>query len=922
MDDMSLPTGFQLDEQPVQAAPMQESMQDSHGLPPGFELDENKYGSTGQQAITALEGAGQGALGPLGPFLERRVLGVPRADILARQKENPISHGAGEALGLGAGMLAGTGEAGVMTKAGELANEAAGLGRLAEDASYLHKVGSSVIQQAAEMAVLQGSDETSKMILQDPDTSAQSAIANVGLSAAIGGATGGVLTGVVSPLWKATVGPKIEAGLNSLRDHYNGLGGAVPKEAANAINTLGIEPGPIMRSALSEDPAMIERFNVLKEKQHPQVLEAIDDLHTNASNSVAESLGINPTAVEVHSDYDGGVKTLESFQKEFDNKYKPLQDALNKRDADAAEISIPDEARRHSAGKLIEKAMNAVGTDSPYYKEYENYAQRMMAKDTIGQLDKLKTEINGKMSQAYRAADTNTATALKDIKMHLTDFQEAQIEKQGIGIDKEGFKGKGRVSAQELAQDLIAERKMINNSYRDFAAMSDDLSNHLGIGDFKGAGNLNRKLEFKLSPEEVNRKFSFKGNKDFMELLQSKFPETYDSVVENERKRFLKLAVLQAKGDAAINVKKLNDIISKTMAGQKEYVDAIIPAQAQARIKAANDLLASIPNPKSSGTAGWLTKTMKNVPSGLMAAVGMIADHNPFAGFLIGEGAQALSHKIPDAMNLAFLKWAGSNQPVKAEGMKAMIDFFHNTYKGDNLIAKATKAVLKPGAQVIAANLMPVKADRDKLDKLVTKIQNNPDKFMQAQTQSDVGHYLPDHQAGISKTTTTAVQYLQTLKPQPFKSSPLDKPIEPTKAQQSRYDRALDIAQQPAIVMQHLKDGTLQASDIQDLNAMYPGLYHKMVTQLSNEMNTKTADDEQIPYRTKIGMSLFMGTPLDSTMTPMAIQAAQLTHLPTQKPQGPGKGEDSKHSTEKLGKSNKSYQTPGQAAEADRSNRE
>ncbi len=870
--------------------------------------DGAKYDTVGQKAITALEGAGQGAVGPLAPLIERYALHVPRADIFARQKENPISHGVGEGLGLGAGLLTGAGEAGVMTKAGELATEAAGLGKIAEDASYLHRVGSSAIQQAAEMAVLQGSDETSKMILQDPDTSAQSAIANIGLSAAIGGATGGVLTGVVSPLWKATVGPKIEAGLSALADHYNGFGGKVPKEAADAIKTLDIEPGPIMRSALSEDPGHIERFNVLKEKQNPEVLNAIDELHTNASNSVAESLGVDPASIEIHSDYDGGVKVTDAFKNEYKEKYAPLQDALNKRDADAANIDVSDEARRHSAGQLIEKAMNTVGTDSPYYKDYEHYAQRLMAKDTIGQMDKLKTEIFGKLQAAYREGDGNKIALFKDIRNHIADFQEAQIEKNLL--------------LGETSKDLLAERKLINNSYRDFASMSDDVMGHLKLGDFKGAGNLGGKLA-DITPELANKKFTIKGNRDFMELLQNKFPETYKSVVENERQKFLKPAVLSAKGEASINVKKLSDIIAKTMAGQKEYVDAIIPQLAQAKIDAANKLLASIPNPKSSGTAGWLTKTMKNVPGGLMAAIGMVVDHNPIAGFFAGEGAALLSHKLPDAMNLAFLKWAGSNQPVKAEGMKAMIDFFHNTYKGENVLSKATKAVLKSGAMVLASNLMPVKADRDKLDKIVTQAQAKPDQFGQKLMSGDVGHYIPDHQAGIAKTSTQAIQYLQTLKPHPYQPSPLDKPIAPTSAQEARYTRALDIAEQPAIVLQHLKDGTLQASDIQDLNGMYPGLYQRMVQKMSQEINSAQADEEPIPYRTKLGLGLFMAHPIDSTMTPTSIQSAQLTHLPPQQPNQQGKpSKPVKSDTNKLGKTTKSYQTPIQASESDRSNRE
>lgn len=879
--------------------------------------DGDKYSTTGQQVGAGLEGASQGILGPVAPYLEHHAFHVPNEDILGRQKANPITHGVGEALGLGAGMLTGTGEAALMEGAGKAATEAVGL-NLAKDASYLHKVGSSVVQQAAEMAVLQGSDETSKMILNDPDTSAQSAIANVGMASAIGGLTGGVLTGVVSPLWKATLGPKLETGLNTLRDHYNGLGGAVPREAADAIKTLGIEPGPIMRSALSEDPGMVERFNVLKEKQHPEVLDAIEDLHKNAANSVAESLGVDPTNIEVYSDHDGGVKVVDAFKDEYKTKYGPQADAMNKRNADAAVIDVPDEARRTSAGKLIEKAMNTVGTDSPYYKDYEHYAQRLMAKDTIGQMDQLKTEVNGRLTAAFREGDGNKITMYKDIKNHIADFQEAQIEKNELvkyGDQVSGQKG-------QSAKALIDERRMINNSYRDFANMSDEVLGHLKLGDFKGAGNLTNKIS-DITPEIANKKFTIKGNEDFMGLLQDKFPNTYKAVIENEQKKFLKPAILQAKGDATINVKKLNDIISKTEAGQKNYIDAIIPAQAQAKVKAANDLIASIPNPKSSGTAGWLTKTMKNVPNGLLAGIGMVANHNPLIGFLAGEGAGIISHKIPDALNLSFLKWAGSNQPVKAEGMKAMIDFFHNTYKGDNLIGKATQSVFEPGAKVLATNLMPAKADREKLDKLVTRVQNNPTQFMQSNSQGDLGHYLPDHQAGVSKAVASSVQYLQTLKPQPFKSSPLDKPIEPSPAQKTRYDRALDIAQQPAIVMQHLKDGTLQATDIQDLNAMYPGLYQKMVTNLSNHMNAQTADDAPIPYRTKMGMSLFMGTPLDGTMQPHAIQAAQMTYVPKATgPQSPQQGEGKKHSTEKLGKDNKSYMTPTQTAEADRAKRD
>ena len=93
------------------------------------ELDTDKYSSLGQQTIAGLEGIGKGIAGPLAPLLERG-LGVKPEDIRGRAEENPITAGVGETAGLGVGLLTGTGEAAVMTKAGEAATELAGLANL------------------------------------------------------------------------------------------------------------------------------------------------------------------------------------------------------------------------------------------------------------------------------------------------------------------------------------------------------------------------------------------------------------------------------------------------------------------------------------------------------------------------------------------------------------------------------------------------------------------------------------------------------------------------------------------------------------------------------------------------------------------------------------------------------------------------
>jgi hypothetical protein len=80
-------------------------------------------------------------------------------------------------------------------------------------------------------------------------------------------------------------------------------------------------------------------------------------------------------------------------------------------------------------------------------------------------------------------------------------------------------------------------------------------------------------------------------------------------------------------------------------------------------------------------------------------------------------------------------------------------------------------------------------------------------------------------------------------------------------------------------------------------------------------MTESLSKGKSIPYKTRIGLSMFMAQPLDSTMTPGAILSAQPQPAPPPQPQGKEKGSS-------LAKLPKSYQTPGQAAESDRSDRQ
>lgn len=864
-----------------------------------FESHAEHYGSATEMGKTFLEGVGRGVAGPLAPILEKS-FGVKEENIRAREEENPITHGAGEMTGLVGSTLTGTG-LGAGLEATGAATKALAFGeKAAEGASLGFKVGASAVAQAAEMGVMQGSDEVSKMILNDPNTSAESAIANIGMAAALGGAGGAFMTGAVNPLWEATVGPKVEGLLQGIKNHIDGTPFAMSGDLSAAQQSLGIEIAPELKAAMTGNRTAADSFNILKESGNKGLAESLEKFHNDLGESVTNSLGIAPEDIAVHSEHEAGNSILDSFKKEYKEKYGPIAEAMDQRNMEAAKISIDDESRLTKYGQMLEDGMQKWGTDSPMYKEYNTWGNRLLAKDTVGGLDMIKTELNGEISKAMRAGDSNTMSALKDIRSSLSDFQESQLAK---------IPGK---------EGMIAERAATNAAYKDFAKMSGDLTDHLGVGNFKGAGTLMSKLGNDVSPEQLLKKFSFKGNTDFIPFLKQNFPEVYEKVREQELKNFLKPAVLSAKGDAPINIGKLNTLIEKGMAGQPEYIKSILPPEALDKIAAANKLAEALPIKPSSGTAGHMAGLFKDMPRSALAGVSMIMGHNPIIGGVIGHMSQIMGRDLPDAMRLAHLKYLASDQPIKAAGFKSMVDFFHNTYRGENLLSKATSNVFKRGAQVLTDSAMPNKADREKLDKTIGQLQENPEQLTKMQS-GNVGHYLPNHQIGISVTQANAVQYLQSIKPKDHILGPLDKPVPPQPAEIARYNRALDIAQQPAVVLHHIKEGTLQASDIADLHTMYPGIYKNMTAKLSDAMTAHHSDEEAIPYRTRVGLGLFLGAPIDKSMEPQSILAAQASSKSAgqaqQKPPPAAK-------TNKLGKSISEYRTPGQAAEKDRSSRD
>lgn len=416
--------------------------------------------------------------------------------------------------------------------------------------------------------------------------------------------------------------------------------------------------------------------------------------------------------------------------------------------------------------------------------------------------------------------------------------------------------------------------------------------------------------------QSINSAFSdyLKATKDFRNLMTNKVmdkPEINPAKVETYLKQLGK-AQAEIKATKLQNYLDAGDTLKNAVSNTYEKLGLESPIVHTPL----NNTLATF-QPKTLGSKVADAFLQKMSGPGVGGAVGGLLGHMVGHGGLgTIVGAQTLgpffSSVLPGIMK-AFV-----TKDTSAIGAKSAIDYASAVAKGVDLLNKGAKAVFKANTAVMPEYLVPSERDRNKIEKNLQEIQNNPLGYMNR--DSRLANYLPEHSSAMSQISSNALTYLNSLKTDQGKKNPLDSTPVVSPAQKADFKNALNIAQQPMIVLQKIKDGTLTTRDLQHLNAMYPKLYANMQSKLMEEMTSAVSKGQIIPYKTRIGLSMFTQQALDSTMTPQALMATQQQAPMRQIAQQQQAAIQSKgvKSSPALQKMPSMYQTPGQAGEARR----
>ncbi len=410
----------------------------------------------------------------------------------------------------------------------------------------------------------------------------------------------------------------------------------------------------------------------------------------------------------------------------------------------------------------------------------------------------------------------------------------------------------------------------------------------------------------------------YDAQKDFMKVVT-----TGGQVDPNKITNLINAA---AKGKAELKVSAVNNYLKATedasQAFKKAHELAGIDAPMDFRFNPTAALDAAINSPQTLGSkladllhekgSAALAKSAGETGGAVAGSLSGLLVGHPLIGGVIGE---KLLSPIFNTMAKPFAEKA-----MNSEAAKATITALSSAIKGELALNKAAIDLFKGPAMIIPQHMMPSQSNRDKLQKSLDYMNKDPQNMVTV--GGKLGHYMPNHGVEAGKLASTAVKYLNTLKPGPAATESFDTTPPRDKIAEAQYNRALDIAQNPLLVLQHVKDGTLQAQDVLTLNTIYPDLHTKMIGQIQQEMINAKAEGINMPYNQRAALSSLLGHPVDSTQTPRSMQAiihsVQGFTPPAMPQEAKSSHKVSTNSMKSMEKVNSLYQTPLQARAAHR----
>lgn len=936
--------------------------------PPGavpieqFQTAEEKYGTLGQQGLTAIESAGRhltfgltdALAAPMRSLGEKLginpdIMAPKPEEMAARQEENPWTAGVSGAAALTAGVLTGAGAPGLIAGFGE------GLVPIAAEATAMSKIGSHALRGAIETGIFQGGDEISKAMLGtgDPETPVASALAHMGAAALLGGGLGGVFGGISAASsalgttkYAKMAGEALEdlgKRMSILKEAPTAEEIAIENMTSRALPKLQRDAGdlmaaadrldlPVMNGMVSGDQAVRKAEDLLIHGPPTRAAAKRQNLYKNALDSAYTKLEDVMPKFEVTKEQAG-----HSLQESLFSKIAEEHEPFNALYGAIKEVTPTIPLQTGTAPTLARNIRSIEGVKEAFKSPAAKLARDIAAEleagriTNVDQLRAYQSELGARLAPTASASEKRVLSIIKD---KLDDWERRTIRNYS-GEFVSSIEKRTDLSPMEKTQiwgdklnrlkSLQSEIDAADSKYAPFRQKISELSSWLGKEKVGGAKDAMSFIKDRLEPEDVINRLASKKYAGLGKFMQQNFPEEFKIIQEYQKSLMKKGASKTGEFSPKVFFNRFNEM-------EPEIQNSIFSPEEVQRIKDINTYTKKITdlNFNPSGTSHAIAhrslyESLKNL------LVGNVRDE-ALSKYVIGEDmAPALkklfAEDLSDAQKAAVLKAMSENAP---ENIPGLLDYTKRAERGAQMINRSIDIVFKSGAQQ-ALDYGVSEKSREKLRKYIEDgVQNQEIQQAPKQKYAEGGEVTPAPAMGMQQNPLEShvpaqnmlIQsakgrinnYLNSQRPLPRMGFAFDKK-EVSKQKEREYNKLLDLANQPLGIMSKIRAGTVTSTDVRHFNNLFPELHSHLSKKLTERVSQEQIKGNKPPFQTRQALSLFLGSPLDSAVSGKTILAAQSVYAQKRGAQPAAPAQNSKPSGSKsaLSKTGSRYSTGDQA---------
>ena len=819
------------------------------------------------------------------------------------RNRNPIATGAGETAGIVAPMLVGD-EAGALNlpnlvaKGGEGITAAARAG-LPEATTLagkiLQKTATKALGSAVEGAAYGAGNVVSEHALGDPDLNAEKIASEIGLGAVFGGAVGGALE-----LGKSAIPQRLTDMVSGLKDDANAIRAGVNPEEAAAAKASG-NPIPGIHEEAGNAGTIessLDSMQIPAQKKQ-SVFDGLTKLKPNSDEIVAAANEIGAPVLESQvsaskhvQDVDSmlsqspttvGVKRQQLFQQGFDaaenavkqslgtatnltevetgnlikkglteafeKENQPIKEAYNAIKELHATVPLSEQTTSSIAKQIMEIDGIAVSPSSPEFKLAQSVSDEIKNLQNVDQLKSYRSSLS---RRAQGNPELKYVTG--QIQNKLATLEDGSIER----FARDNFQADSPYGEKILK--LIDDRKAANGQYKALREKMGELGDVLGKKRIYGPQDFLDHLE-NLTPEAMSKKLFTKGNSEFLQFFKEQFPSETKLLVDLEKSKLSDRAMK----DGVISP---NNVLREFKKYSPEVKKILFSPDELKKLEASKTYLEAMPadiNP---------SKTSKSE-----------AYRRYFTNPIAATGETLRDSASLKAIQTLVDKTGGQD----AERLSSLIRLEQLAQKTTQAIQRGTQAIFRaaqPAAVGIAAKIgaksAQTKDDKDEVGQFetrrldISRVAQNPSAMLDALDNSTRSIYpnAPNISASLHQTSIRGVQFLNSKLPK-VQTYPLGPVMTPSKSDISKFNRYYKAVENPTSILNDAALGMLVPEGVEAVQSVYPKLFQEMQKEIYSQLTDKK-QVKGLSYKSKMMLSMLMGTDLDGTTTPQAILSNQM----------------------------------------------